>query len=165
MKNPTPWALAIRAHRLSAGLRRVQLAEALRVQPSTVGAWERGKTIPSVGARAKLRALAGAETDEAFLALGEGADPDATLPSTVGRPKNDPGVPFAGRALKLWRVAASHTQATLAAETGIPTSTLCEWELGHRAPTPGGLAKVAEALGREVEDFAVEPTLSPGGRS
>jgi transcriptional regulator with XRE-family HTH domain len=58
-----------------------------------------------------------------------------------------------GQRLQRLRQAGNFTQAQLAAQTGLAVSNIRNWEQDHRTPNLFALFKMAQALGRRMEDF------------
>jgi len=59
-----------------------------------------------------------------------------------------------GTRLQRLRKAAGFSQATLAKATGIPASTIKNWEQGRRSPLLDTAARIARALGVSLDDLA-----------
>jgi transcriptional regulator with XRE-family HTH domain len=67
-----------------------------------------------------------------------------------------------GQHLQRLRRAAGFTQERLAAQTGVAVSNIRNWEQGHRTPNVFALFKIAQALGRPMEDFVEGAMKSKG---
>ncbi|MEX0775121.1 MAG: helix-turn-helix transcriptional regulator [Phycisphaeraceae bacterium] len=66
------------------------------------------------------------------------------------------------KGLRAAREAAALTQQELASRTGIDQSTLAHYERGHRTPSAGNLAKLADALHVTVDQLlGSEPPATP----
>lgn len=58
--------------------------------------------------------------------------------------------------LKKARLRAGMERSTLAAELGVTTTAVGNWERGERKPRPRFMAKIAELLGTTVDDLFFE---------
>jgi transcriptional regulator with XRE-family HTH domain len=75
-----------------------------------------------------------------------------------------PSGPTFGSLLRLHRTSADLTQHQLAAKAGISQATLSCYESGSREPTLRIAARLAHALGVELDDLAAPFAPRPKGR-
>lgn len=126
----------LRALRLAAGFSQRGLAAAAGVSPSEVGMFERGEHRPTPWALRRLAAPLELSPAEFAARLGE---PDPTpVPAARWTP------PQAGAALAGWRRWHGERHVDLAADAGLPASTVGAVERGDRQP-PVALLRAAAA--------------------
>jgi transcriptional regulator with XRE-family HTH domain len=124
-----PFGDRLRACRVAAGLRPVQLARRAGVSTNALIGYEAGGVVPAGQCLAKLLAAVGP-------ALVPGCE---HLPAV-------PPPPLAGR-LRACRLAAGMRQGEAAARCGMDPARFCAYERGRRLPCWRTLCRLVEALG------------------
>ena len=141
MTEQIAWSSRLGAHleasRLSAGMRRVDLAGQLSVSEETIRLWEKGSVQPSVERLARLIALLALETSD--------------WPATTGP---SPDLPPLARRLRSERDARRMTQAAVVKILDVPQATYAGWETGRSTPGVALFAGLASFLGVAESDVA-----------
>ena len=142
------WSVRAGAHlkatRVAAGLRRIDLASQLGVSEETVRLWEKGAVQPSPERLAKLIAVTALQPDSWRALRGQAA----------------PELPVLARRLRTEREARGITQAEAVQVLGVPQATYAAWETGRTTPGPHLFEPIAEFLGiaaAEVEAICATP--------
>ncbi|QSR28332.1 hypothetical protein CFH99_22165 [Nocardioides aromaticivorans] len=131
----------LRSERARRGLRATDLAQEIGVHPMSILRWERRERLPGpVHIHALARAL---ELEPAHVA-GFFDDARPAAPGTAGH---------RGQALRGLRWRASVSAARLAAEVGVPASTVYNWEAGRAQIPAERITALAEALGLSAEEL------------
>ena len=121
--------------RKAAGYSQEKLAEALRVEPSTVGRWERGETCPQPWARPKLARALGISNETLAELLNEVAGSKSTA-STPGLAAEEVEAIQAARstskaAVPTWAFMSNLDQAILKRTKGSCSVSLADIEALH----------------------------------
>jgi transcriptional regulator with XRE-family HTH domain len=134
----------LKATRLAAGLRRIDLANQVGVSEETVRLWEKGAVQPSPERLAKLIAVTALSADGWRALRGQDA----------------PELPPLARRLRAEREARGMTQAEAVQVLGVPQATYAAWETGRTTPLADLFGTIAEFLGmaeHEVEAICETP--------
>ncbi len=135
----------LKATRLHAGLRRIDLANQVGVSEETVRLWEKGAVQPTPDRLAKLIAVTALATTDGWKALREEVVPE---------------LPPLARRLRAEREARSMTQAEAVQVLGVPQATYAAWETGRTTPGTPHVSSIAEFLGmaeHEVQALCESP--------
>jgi transcriptional regulator with XRE-family HTH domain len=153
----------LRQMRASRGLSLRQLAQASRVNPSTLSRWESDATCPRVyELEAVLNALqaSGTERAQALEQLHAPRGVRAMTTATVSLVLPAGAAPIGGELLKAMRQRRGWTLEQVAFHVGVTVSTVSRWERSESWPSEEQLARLCAVLGAsEAEHAALQ-----GGR-
>ncbi len=150
----------LRQMRASRGLSLRQLAQASRVNPSTLSRWEADITCPRVyELEAVLTALRASDSERARawqqLNAPRGVQVIATKPMSGVLPVG--AAPIGGELLKAMRWRRGWTLEQVALQLGVTVSTVSRWERSERWPSEEQLSRLCCMLGAsEAEHTALQ---------
>jgi DNA-binding transcriptional regulator YiaG len=125
---------ALKSLRRKLDLTQKELADLLKVSPSTIAAWESERTEPSAENRAAIAALRDTSQEEVYKALGKEGKSRPLSASEIRRIREEIGI----------------SQAEFAEILGVSTNTVGYWETGRTSPRAGSLAAIHELAEAEA---------------